>query len=88
MFTITPISGYHVVDVVVDSVSQGAVATYTFTNVQANHVISATFAANTGVTFTITASAGTGGTITPTRAVVVQPGGPRCSSLPQTPETT
>jgi uncharacterized spore protein YtfJ len=73
-FTITPNSGYHIVDVVVDSVSQGAVGTYTFTNVQANHVISASFAVNTGVTYTITASAGAGGSITPSGIVVVNAG--------------
>ena len=74
VFTITPISGYHIVDVVVDSVSQGAIGTYTFTNIQANHVISASFAQNTGVTHTITASAGTGGFISPSGSVVVNDG--------------
>ncbi|MFC1725510.1 FISUMP domain-containing protein [candidate division KSB1 bacterium] len=43
-FTITPNTGYHIVDVLVDDVSQGAVTSYTFTNVTANHTISATFA--------------------------------------------
>jgi len=71
-FTITPNSGYNVADVLVDGVSQGAITSYTFTNVTANHTISATFAANT--TYTITASAGTGGTITPSGAVVVNQG--------------
>ncbi|HWQ57590.1 MAG TPA: hypothetical protein VN540_01105, partial [Clostridia bacterium] len=40
----TPNSGYVVADVKVDGVSIGAVRTYTFTNVQANHKIEVTFA--------------------------------------------
>ena len=47
-FTITPNTGYHVADVLVDSVSKGAVASYIFSNVTVNHTISATFAVNTG----------------------------------------
>ncbi|MEW5765256.1 MAG: PKD domain-containing protein, partial [Acidobacteriota bacterium] len=70
-FTITPNSGFHVADVLVDGVSVGPVASYTFTNVQADHTLSATFAA---VTFTITASSGTGGTVTPSGAVTVAHG--------------
>jgi len=42
-FTITPSTGYHVVDVLMDGVSQGAVNSYTFTNVIANHTITASF---------------------------------------------
>lgn len=38
-FTITPNTGYHVADVLVDGVSQGAITTYTFNNVTANHTI-------------------------------------------------
>ena len=44
VYTITPISGYYVADVTVDSVSKGSITSYTFTNVQASHTISATFA--------------------------------------------
>lgn len=43
-FTITPASGYHISDVKVDDVSQGAIGTYTFENVTADHTIEATFA--------------------------------------------
>ncbi|MDP2884490.1 MAG: T9SS type A sorting domain-containing protein [Ignavibacteria bacterium] len=60
-FTITPNAGYHVADVLVDGVSAGAVTTYTFANVTANHTIAASFAINT---YTLTASAGANGTIT------------------------
>jgi len=43
-FTITPATGYSVSAVTVDGASAGAVTSYTFTNVQAAHTISATFA--------------------------------------------
>mgnify|MGYP000378160708 FL=1 len=43
-FTITPDSGYHIKDVLVDGKSIGAVSTYTFENVVDNHTIHATFA--------------------------------------------
>ncbi len=72
-FTIAASTGYHVADVLVDAVSVGAVATYTFSNVTANHTIAASFAVNT-TTYTITASAGANGTISPTGAVVVTAG--------------
>jgi hypothetical protein len=61
-YTIAADPCYHVVSVLVDGVSQGAISSYTFSNVQANHTISATFAINT---YTITASAGPNGTISP-----------------------
>ncbi len=44
-FAITPAPGFQVNDVLVDSVSAGAVTSYAFTNVTANHTISASFAA-------------------------------------------
>ncbi|MFA5365209.1 MAG: archaellin/type IV pilin N-terminal domain-containing protein, partial [Candidatus Bathyarchaeia archaeon] len=73
-FTITPSTGYHVANVLVDGSSVGAVTSYTFTNVVAGHTISATFAEDIAVTYTITASAGTGGSISPSGAVVVTEG--------------
>ncbi|HQH83689.1 MAG TPA: fibronectin type III domain-containing protein, partial [Syntrophorhabdus sp.] len=69
-FTITPSTGYSIDRVIVDGSSVGAVSTYTFSNVTANHTISASFKADT-TTYTITASAGTGGTISPTGTVTV-----------------
>ena len=57
-YTITPTSCYHIADVLVDGSSVGAVSSYTFNGVSANHTISASFAANSN--FSITASAGTG----------------------------
>ena len=59
-YTITPNSGYHVADVLIDSVSVGAVTSYTFNNVTANNSISASFAINT---YTVTAPSGGNGSI-------------------------
>jgi hypothetical protein len=42
-FTINPDEGYEIEDVLVDDVSKGVIASYTFTNVQQDHTISATF---------------------------------------------
>ncbi len=70
-FTMTPVTGYHVADVLVDSVSVGAVTSYTFTNVTAAHTIEASFAIDT---FTITASAGANGSIDPVGDVTVDYG--------------
>ena len=70
-FTITPTTGYHIDSVVVDGVDQGAVGTYDFLNVTANHTIAAYFSINT---YTITATAGSGGSISPSGAVSVNYG--------------
>ncbi|HIJ88177.1 MAG TPA: hypothetical protein HPP97_10945, partial [Desulfuromonadales bacterium] len=59
-YAITPNSGYYIAGVTVDGVAVGAVASYTFSSISANHSISATFAINV---YTITASAGSGGSI-------------------------
>jgi hypothetical protein len=55
-FTITASTGYSVADVLVDGVSVGAVTSYSFTNVTADHSISASFAIIN--TYTITPSEG------------------------------
>lgn len=73
-FTITPASGYHIASVRVDGINIGAVASYTFNNVTANHSITATFAETIVNTYTIIATAGLNGTITPTGAVTVTEG--------------
>ncbi len=70
-FTITPAANYHVMDVLVDGSSVGAVTSYPFNNVTANHTIQASFAINTN---TITASAGANGSISPAGAVPVNYG--------------
>jgi alpha-tubulin suppressor-like RCC1 family protein len=61
-YTITPNQGYQVLSVIVDGVNKGAITSYAFANITANHTISAYFKA---VTYTIVASAGTGGSISP-----------------------
>ena len=61
-YTITPSPHYHVANVLVDSISQGAIGTYSFNNVAATHTISVTFAIDT---YTITASAGSNGFVSP-----------------------
>ena len=71
-FTITPDTGYNIVDVLVDGVSQGAIASYTFTNVTADHSIAAVF---TTQNFVITPMAGSHGTITPSTPQIVNYGG-------------
>ncbi|MEP4076344.1 beta strand repeat-containing protein [Haloferula sp.] len=72
-YTITPDSGFIVFDVLVDGVSQGAVANYTFNSVVTNHTISATFV-EAGSTYDIVASAGPNGTISPSGTTTLNPG--------------
>jgi hypothetical protein len=70
-FTITPNTGYDILDVKVDGSSVGAVSTYIFHNVTTDHTIEAFFEINT---YIITASAGTGGTTSPSGIVTVNYG--------------
>ena len=78
-FTITPEQGYEIADVKVDGESVGAVTSYTFTGVDADHTIEATFK-STSVTppvtkyYEIDASAGEGGSISPSGTVRVKAG--------------
>lgn len=58
-------------DVVVDTFSRGAITSYTFSNITANHTISATFVLNT---YTINATAGSNGSISPSGNVNVNSG--------------
>ena len=67
-YSITANTGYNITDVVVDGESTGSRTSYTFSNIQANHTISASFSLQT---FTITASAGAGGTISPSGVTTV-----------------
>lgn len=61
-FTITPNAGYKIKSVTVDGSNQGTITTYTFSNVKAAHTITAEFEK---LTYNISASCGTGGTISP-----------------------
>lgn len=71
-FTITPNPGFTIESILVDgnqeTVTNPEGQIYTFTNVTANHTISATFKVKQ---FTITAGASANGTITPSGAVLV-----------------
>ena len=73
-FVLTPSSGYHVANVLVDGTSVGAVSTYTFSNVRADHTIVASFAAD-AASYTITASAGANGAISNSGDNTVTSGG-------------
>ena len=57
-FTITPDENYFVIDVIVDGASVGAVISYTFTNVTADHTIQVSFVAES-----VSVSSGTGSII-------------------------
>lgn len=59
-------------DVKVDSLSKGSIYSYTFDQIEADHTIHATFAAET---FSITATAGTTGSITPACGYIWVPSG-------------
>ena len=61
-YRITANSGYAISRVLVDGTDVGAVSSYTFRNITDDHTIQAEFIKNS---FSITASAGTGGTISP-----------------------
>jgi peptidoglycan/xylan/chitin deacetylase (PgdA/CDA1 family) len=63
---ITPDTGYHVESVLVDGVSVGAVTSYAFSHVAADHTIAATFGINT---YTLASSGGAGGTVSGTQVV-------------------
>ncbi|HEV8539358.1 MAG TPA: SdrD B-like domain-containing protein, partial [Bacteroidota bacterium] len=71
-FNFTPSTGYHVDSLIVDGVSQAIAASYTFTNVTTNHTIRVAFHIDQ---FTISASAGANGSISPSGAISVSYGG-------------
>jgi hypothetical protein len=71
-FTVAADAGFLLTDVVVDGGSVGAQTSYSFTSVAGDHTISASFVVNA---YTITASAGANGSITPSGAITVTSGG-------------
>lgn len=72
-FSIAAASGYGITDVRVDGTSVGSVTSYTFSTVKGAHTLSASFAPKTS-SYTITASAGAGGTITPSGTATLAAG--------------
>jgi hypothetical protein len=70
-FSITPTPGYYVSDVRVDGASVGSVPSHEFTDVTANHTISASFIA---YTYFITATAGANGSISPSGVMRINHG--------------
>ncbi len=68
-FTILPAKGYRIKDILIDGKSVGAVSSYTFSNVLEDHTIEAIFEP---ISFTITASAGIGGTISPSGKIEIR----------------
>ncbi|NOV02797.1 S-layer homology domain-containing protein [Paenibacillus planticolens] len=79
IFTFTPDSGYMVDTLIVDGANETVTGnTYTFTNVTTNHVINVTFKQDPTqlplTEYTITASAGSNGIISPRGSVIVTEG--------------
>ncbi len=70
-FTIQPEDGYHVDSVIVDGLKVDSTASFTFSNISANHSIRVVFAVNT---YPITSSSGPNGAITPSGVVLVPHG--------------
>ena len=77
-FTIIPVTGYYITNVLVDNGSVGAVTTYSFSNVTSNHTIAASFAQ---LTYNISGTAGAGGTINPSGTVTVSYGSSRTFNI-------
>ncbi len=80
-FAITPASGCKVAAVLVDGASVGAVSSYTFSDVTANHTISATFTASVQSSYSITSTAGSNGSISPSGTVSVASGANQTFSI-------
>ena len=76
-FTITADAGYRIESVLVDgadAISELVNNVYTFVNVTSNHTIAVTFAPVSSTTYTIIATAGSNGTITPNGVITVAEG--------------
>ncbi len=69
-FDISPEDGYKISDVLVDGVSQGAISSYTFTDVVADHTIDAQFVATTRYYVSVSGNDGNTGTETSPFATV------------------
>jgi hypothetical protein len=70
-FVFTPDAGHHVESLIIDGVPQPAAPSYTFRSIQSNHTIHVTFNSNK---YTLSATAGTHGSISPSGDLVVSYG--------------
>ncbi|OFZ20435.1 MAG: hypothetical protein A2X94_10490 [Bdellovibrionales bacterium GWB1_55_8] len=77
-FQVIPSTTHTISDVKVDGVSIGPVSQYVFENLSGDHAITAAFAIKT---YAITASAGPGGSISPSGSVSVSSGGSQIFTL-------
>jgi hypothetical protein len=77
-YTITPSNGYQIKSVTVDGTNQGAISSYTFSNITSSHTINATFEKKANA---ITAAAGNGGSISPSGTVSVEYGGSKTFTI-------
>ncbi len=82
-YVITPNSGYNISSILVDGKSVAVNSSYTFSNISASHTISVAFApiVVAPTTYTITASAGAGGTISPATTASVSSGSSKTYSI-------
>ncbi len=71
-YTITPNEGYVVYSVLVDGAQKGGINSYTFSGVTADHTIAVYVKP---ITYTITAKAGSGGSISPAGVTTIVKGG-------------
>ena len=78
-YTISVDPEYRIKNVTVDGTDQGAITTYTFSNVTADHTIQAIFEQKP--TYTITASSNAGGSISPNGETVVLENGSQSYSI-------
>jgi len=78
-FTILPDSGYHLTHVFIDGVDSGIIYSHVFKNVTDVHTIHADFAINT---YTITATANGGGTLTPVGVIPANWGDTKAFTIP------
>src|SRR4029079_19319044 len=81
-FAISANDCYSIADVVIDGGSVGPVSGYTFVNVQGSHTIAASF--SQAGPYTISASAGPGGSIAPSGPTSVACGGDQASQITRT----
>ncbi len=82
-FAITPNSGYVLDSLYIDGSPYSGQASYTFSDVTANHTIHATFSFIPIPTYTLTASTDGNGGVTPTSAIVPQHGSQIFTFIPQ-----